>query len=54
MRDEITIKCDEVCAVCGARLPTESGRVICKDCELKDNADYPHIILLKIRRAENG
>lgn len=34
---EKSVKHENVCAVCGAELPTESGRVICKECEEKAN-----------------
>ena len=37
MNDERIVKSDEVCAVCGEPLPTESGRIICKECEEKAN-----------------
>lgn len=28
---------DRVCVSCGAELPTESNRMICKECEEKAN-----------------
>lgn len=37
MRSDKVVKHENVCAVCGAELPTESGRVICKECEEKAN-----------------
>lgn len=30
---ETEIKSENICASCGAELPTESGRTICKECE---------------------
>lgn len=27
------VKSEEICAVCGKELQTESGRIICKECE---------------------
>ena len=31
------VKGEDICAVCGNPLPTESGRIICKECEEKAN-----------------
>ena len=37
MADKQIVKNDEVCVVCGQPLPTESGRLICKECEKESN-----------------
>jgi predicted amidophosphoribosyltransferase len=29
------INASEICSVCGKELPTESNRIICKECEQK-------------------
>lgn len=31
------VKSEEICAVCGKELQTESGRIICKECEENAN-----------------
>lgn len=36
LNDKCWVDWDNICAVCGAELPTESGRIICKKCENKD------------------
>lgn len=33
IRNTRTINGDKICVVCGDLLPTESGRMICKECE---------------------
>lgn len=37
MGEERIVKSEEICAVCGRELPTESGRIICEECEEKAN-----------------
>lgn len=36
MKSEILVSA-EVCVACGNPLPTESNRMICKECEVKAN-----------------
>ena len=37
MSEEKIVKSDEICATCGKPLSTESGRIICEECEEKAN-----------------
>lgn len=37
MNNNRQVKSENICAVCGAELPTESNRMICKECEEKAN-----------------
>lgn len=37
MGEERIVKSEDICAVCGKELPTESGRIICEECEGKSN-----------------
>lgn len=43
MGDKI-VKSENVCACCGKELPTESGRIICKECEDKYKYDKQSVL----------